>query len=268
MRISNPLLDSLSRGHDRILVFDCEFWHVLGGEGFITVPNQPIEFFFLPREFGGFLLTKQKDGWDYEGSFHVTLSKPKLEVAFPISHYATVTGPTGYKLDELEHSLGRPWGEAFPSMLSAEGLKAYKEGIKVYENDPIIKKSHKPNSWYKSFLKLMQKSLVVVKGTGDLNAIQNACTLYGYEYTPPAEIVDIAQWNQQSYKQCRTAKLEGTFQCIEKKVQDDAGNGRTLRDILPLGKAHDPSVDASMTLLVAMYIESKKASIKSSQMSR
>lgn len=53
---------------------------------------------------------------------------------------------------------------------------------------------------------------------------------------------------------CGTAKLEGTFDCITPYVDDRGTKRRRLRDILPLDKAHDPTTDASMTLLVAIYI--------------
>jgi hypothetical protein len=175
----------------------------------------------------------------------------------PISHYASVTGPTGYKLDEIEDRLGRPWGEAFPSLLSEEGRAAYDEGIQFYTRDPNIKKHHKGPAWYKSFMKHMKSAVVIVKGTRDLEALQDAATLYGFTYEQPVDVVDIALWNQESYRKCRTAKLEGTFICIQRHIPDSIGEGRRLRDLLPLGRAHDPSADAAMTLLIAMYISSK-----------
>jgi hypothetical protein len=54
---------------------------------------------------------------------------------------------------------------------------------------------------------------------------------------------------------CGTAKLEGTFHCITKYLDDET---KHLATYLPLEKAHDPSTDASMTLLVAIYIVSHK----------
>ena len=44
--------------------------------------------------------------WSYNNPFFVSLSKPKREVAFPISKYATVEASTARKLDDLENRLG------------------------------------------------------------------------------------------------------------------------------------------------------------------
>jgi len=254
MRFTNKHLDTLAHGQTKILVFDCEFWHVLGTEPGIKMTGP--DFFFIPREVGGFLLTKNKDGsWSYNSNFFVTLGNQKREVSFPISHYSTVTPQTGYKLDELENRLGLPWGEAFPSRLSPEGVAAYKEGIKVYEADTNIKEHHKPPSWYKTFMKHYSESMIVVKGRGDIDALKNASILYGFDYLEPLDVTDIAIWNPVSYKKCGTAKLAGTFDCIKKKLDN---NTKHLADYLPLEKAHDPSTDASMTLLVALYIVSQQ----------
>jgi hypothetical protein len=252
MRFNNKNLDLLANGQTKILVFDCEFWHILREPGDKYIMQQNADYFFMSREIGGFLLTKNKDGsWTYKDAFFVALSKPKRDVSFPISHFSTVTPQTGYLLDELENKLGLPWGEAFYSRLSPAGKEAHTAGIKAYEADTNIKAHHKPPSWYKTFMKHYSESMIIVKGTGDIDALKNAAQFYGFQYTPPLEITDIAIWNPQSRKRCGTAKLAGTFDCIKHKLDSET---KHLADHLPLEKAHDPSTDASMTLLVALYI--------------
>lgn len=257
MRFFNKALDSLAHGQAKILVFDCEFWHVLGEPGDKQyIYQQNSEFFFMPRELGGFLLTKNVDGsWNYREPFFVTITKPKRGVAFPVSHYSTVTQPTAILLDKIEQQLGIGWGEAYPSRLSIEGRKLHAEGVRAYENDPNIKSHHKPPSWYQIFMKHYSESLIVVKGNADIEALQNAATYYGFEYKLPRQVHDIAVWNPQSRRKCRTAKLAGTFDCIKTKLDPET---KALADYLPLEKAHDPSTDASMTLLVALYIQTQK----------
>jgi hypothetical protein len=257
MRFHNKNLDLLASGQTKILVFDCEFWHVLGETGdqkYTFPPNE--DFFFISREIGGFLLNKNKDGsWTYNNPFFVTLSKPKREVSFPISKYATVESATAKKLDKLEEELGLSWGASFPSRLSPEGNKALDEGLKVYANDPNVKDHHKPPSWYKTFMKHYSESTIIVKGTGDIDALKNAAAMYNFEYLSPKHVIDIALWNTESRKKCGTAKLEGTYLCIKKRLDPET---KQLSQFLPLEKAHDPTTDASMTLIIALYIQSLK----------
>jgi hypothetical protein len=94
-------------------------------------------------------------------------------------------------------------------------------------------------------------STIVVKGTGDIDAVQNACKRYNVEYLPPLSITDVALWNKASYQKCNTSKLEGTYLCVRPDFDQQT---RELEKILPLEKAHDPSTDASMTFLVALYV--------------
>ena len=253
MKFHNKQLNLLAHNQTKVLVFDCEFWHVLSDDKKYNFLDDA-DFFFVPREIGGFILEKSKDEWSYNGSFFWTFSKPKYDVAFPISHFSTVTPETGYKLDELEQKLGIGWGVAYPSRLSDEGKRIHKEGIRAYESDANIKKHHKTPAWFVGFMKQYSESMIVVKGTSDIDALKNAAMYYGFEYKDPLEIVDIADWNPQSYKKCRTAKLAGTFDCIKHKLDNET---KHLADYLPLEKAHDPSTDASMTLLVALYIQSQ-----------
>lgn len=260
MKLRNPHLDRLGAGYTQILVFDCEFWRVLGHPRDVgLIYEKKKDFFFVPREIGGFLLLRDGDGWDLQQKFYVTLGPPppEREVALPVSHYATVTPQTGWKLDEIERQLSMPWGEAYPSRLSPQEAELWRQGVQLYMQDREIRSAHKPHTWILKFMEIYSNSLVVVKGTNDIKAFQNACTLYGYDYTPPRAVLDIAVWNDQSRQMCGSAKLEETFRCVKDSFDDNIGDGTRIRDLLPLGKAHDPSVDASMTLLIALYIISK-----------
>jgi hypothetical protein len=256
MKFPIKYLDSLAGEHKRVLVFDCEFWHVLAkSREKMYVLQGKDTFFFIPREIGGFFLEKVGKQWKLGKPFFVTFEKPQRDTVLPISHYSTVTPQTAYKLDEIEKNLGLPWGEAFYSKLSSSGQKFYNEGMEIYHKDKNIKKHQKSSEWYNTFMDKYSKSLIIVKGRGDIEALENASKVYNFPYMNPLNIIDIADWNEESKKLCQTAKLAGTFDCIKKYLDNDS---KTIADFLPLEKAHDPSTDASMTLLVALYIESKK----------
>jgi hypothetical protein len=255
MKFSLESLTSLTN-KKKVMSFDCEFWHILGQEGHQGIKFQPNEdFFFIPREIGGLILDKTGSEWKLRPPFFVTLYSGQKDTVLPISKFSTVTSKTAEQLDQIERRLGRPWGEAFYSRLSEDGQAAFKEGMKVYVEDSNIKKHHKPPSWYKTFMKEYSESVIIVKGTGDIDALKNAALLYGFKYLDPLDIVDISDWNPTSHKVCGTAKLAGTFDCIKRDLPKEV---KHLADYLPLEKAHDPSTDASMTLLIALYIQSQK----------
>jgi len=254
MKIYNEHLDTLARGHTKLLAFDCEFWRVYGSYGFKSIPAS--DEFFIPRELGGFFLTKNADGsWEYKDHFFVTFTNPKgLDVSFVSSEFASVSEKVAQQMDIYQSYLQMDWSKAFARTLPAEKQEVLKESLELYNNDTHIKESHKPPSWIKRFLKAYSQSVIVVKGTFDIEALQNMCKLHGYEYTPPLYVFDIASWNMESHKLCGTAKLEGTFDCISPKVDDKGSKRKRLRNILPMERAHEPTTDASMTLLVAIYI--------------
>ena len=246
MKLYNQHLDKLGEGYDQILAFDCEFWRVYSkATGYSSIPKK--NEFFTPREIGGFFITKNEKGdWEYNGYFFVTFSPPKgVDVSFVSSEFAAVSPKTAEEMNKYQ-SLFQSSPELSQDLV--------KESLKVYLQDKHIKNNHKPNSWIKTFLKEYSRSRVIVKGTYDLDAIKNMCVANDYEYLPPAGIFDIADWNAESHKKCGTAKLEGTYDCVSKLVDDAGTKTRRLRDILPLGRAHDPSSDAAMTFLVAIYI--------------
>jgi hypothetical protein len=254
MKLYNQHLDTLSKGHPKLLVFDCEFWRVTGSSGFTAIPGT--DEFFIPRELGGFFLTKNSDGsWEYKDHFFVTFLNPRgYDVSFVSSHYASVSKKTADQMDVYQSYLQIDWDKAFEKALPDDLKYVLKESIKVYNADDHISENHKPPSWIKKFLKAYSESVVVVKGTYDMVALSNMCRIHGFEYMKPVGVVDIAKWNGKSRALCGTAKLEDSFDCILPSVDDAGTKTKRLRDILPLSKAHDPTTDASMTLLVAIYI--------------
>ena len=255
MKIKNVHLDTLAGSHTSVLVFDCEFWRVYGARGYKAIPNS--DEMFMPREVGGFLLTKNKDDtWTYHPPFFVTLDPPDLDISFISSQFATVSKKTADELDIIQASLVMPWAAAYKHALPEQQHEILEEGINVYLNDSNIKKYRKTKSWYKKFIEMYSTSLVVVKGLYDMEAFENACKYHGVPYKKPLAVYDIAEWNLKSRQKCGTAKLEGTYDCIINELPDSTGKKKRLRDILPLGEAHDPSSDAAMTLLVALYIVS------------
>lgn len=254
MKFKNKYLDILAGDHDQILVFDCEFWHVYGSSGYIPLQKLPDEF-FMPREVGGFFLNRSTDGqWIYRNSFFVSLSPPKgKDISFVSSAFANVTEETAKELDDLQNVLSVPWASAYLRVLPEEIQEVLLEGIETYNKDPIIKKAHKPTSWLKDFIKEYSNSLVIVKGTSDIESLQNACKFHGIKYENPKKIYDVAEWNLTSKQKCGTAKLDGTYQCIYSDLDDQTKN---LVIHLPMKKAHEPASDAAMTLIVALYITS------------
>jgi hypothetical protein len=162
-----------------------------------------------------------------------------------------VSKKTAEKMDQYQSLLTVPWSAAYLGAIPEDLRQAYKEGIETYLEDSNIQKAHKPPSWIKTFLQDYSDALVIVKGTSDIESIQNACKFHGIEYKPPKKVYDIAEWNLTSRKKCGTAKLEGTYECIVDKLDPETAQ---LKKILPLGEAHDPSSDAAMTLIVALYI--------------
>jgi hypothetical protein len=226
----------------------------MGSSGFIGIPDT--DEFFIPREIGGFFLTKNADGsWEYKGYFFVTFTNPKgYDVSFISSQFASVSQKTADDLDIYQSHLQLEWHKAYEETLPASQKHILKESLDLYNSDKNIRDNHKPPSWLKKFLKAYSESVIVVKGQSDIEALQNMCRIHEYEYFYPVDVVDIAEWNPRSRRMCGTAKLEGTFDCITPYVDDRGTKRRRLRDILPLDKAHDPTTDASMTLLVAIYI--------------
>ena len=255
MKLYNQHLDTLAQGQSKLLVFDCEFWRVYGSAGFHGIPET--DEFFIPRELGGFTLSKNADGtWEYKGFFFITFTNPKgYDVSFVSSEFASVSDKTAATLDKYQSVLQLDWSKSFLHTLpQGEQQSVLLDSLKVYNGDKHISDHHRPPSWIKRFMKTYSESTIVVKGTSDIEALQNMCTMHGYSYLPPKAVVDIARWNRKSRAVCGTAKLQGTYDCILRDIDDTGRKRRRLRDILPMQRAHEPTTDASMTLLVAIYI--------------
>jgi hypothetical protein len=244
--MDSPILDSLSYGNS-ILVFDCEFWHLFNKADVHYLPEK--DYFFVPRELGGFMCEKAK-GWSIKEKFFVTLDCPLDDVALPVSQFATVKLETAAELDQIQEAIGVPWVDAHKSVLDSKQKALLNKAIKLYKNDPNIKKHHEPYSWVRKFLNVFAESTVIVKGTGDLEALQNLCRIKGFDYPQPKKLIDIADWNATSKRLCGSAKLENTFNCIQSRLSPEI---RKVLEHLPLGEAHDPTMDATMTLIVAMF---------------
>jgi hypothetical protein len=251
MKFKNQSLDELAKSHTKIIVFDCEFWHVYGNQGFLGIKGANNEF-FMPREVGGFFLQKLADGsWSYKKPFFVTLHPPKdKEVSYISSAFSNVTKETAQKMDKYQSILSVNWRSAYLNKLPEDLHDTFLEGQKVYLNDPNIKEAHKPPSWVKNFVEELSDSVVIVKGSYDLVSLENACRYHGFQYKKPKKIIDIVDWNSESTKICGTAKLEGTYECIKDELEPETAN---MLKFLPLGRAHDPSSDAAMTLVIALH---------------
>jgi hypothetical protein len=244
-------LNKLSHNQEHILVFDCEFWHVFDKiENVYYLPNR--DFFFLPREIAGFLLSKDKSGnWKMHNKFFVSLDCPLKDIALPISKFSTVTLDTAIKLDEIQENIGMDWVDAHESILDSSQKKLLLQALKIYKNDPQIKKVHQPLTWINKFMKLYSQSTIIVKGHEDINALKNLSIIKNFNYIDPPFIVDIALWNKKSKKVCGSAQLLNTFKCILPKLNKET---KRFLELLDFDQAHNPMTDASMTLIVAMYI--------------
>lgn len=226
MRIRSAALDLLAGKHTSLLAFDCEFWHK--GHS------------FLPREVGGYHLTRTGDAWTRSAPFFVVLPPPAGQLNRISSKYSSTTPKTAEALDILEET-----ERSAPEFLEDRDI------VDVYFADSKVKPYLKPASWLKGFATLIGESVVVVKGEMDLKAMKTACKAHGFAFKSPLDVVDIAKHNSEFTKRCKTAKLEGTYDCIKKEL--DAG----LKKAFPVGKAHDPVSDAAMAIQIAAWLAQK-----------
>lgn len=226
MKIRSAALDLLAGKHTSLLAFDCEFWHK--GQS------------FLPREVGGYHLTRSGESWTRSAPFFVVLPPPAGQLNRISSKYSSTTPKTAEALDILEET-----ERSAPEFLEDRDI------VDVYFADSKVKPYLKPASWLKGFAKLIGESVVVVKGEMDLKAMKTACKAHGFAFKSPLDVVDIAKHNSEFTKRCKTAKLEGTYDCIKKEL--DAG----LKKAFPVGKAHDPVSDAAMAIQIAAWLAQK-----------
>ena len=226
MRIRHPALDRLAGKTNSLLAFDCEFWHI--GDT------------FLPREVGGYHLTRTGNAWSRSQPFFAVLPPPPNQLNRVSSKFSTVTPSTSIALDILEET-----ERSAPEFLQNNDI------VKAYFADPNVKSHLKPVSWLHEFIQTLKESTVIVKGDMDLKAIRSACTKYKIQYHPPLRVIDIARSNPLFNKRCGTAKLEGTYHCISKELDTD------LKKAFPIGKAHNPVFDSAMTVQIAVWLAEK-----------
>ena len=226
MRIRHPALDRLAGKTNSLLAFDCEFWHI--GDT------------FLPREVGGYHLTRTGNAWSRSQPFFAVLPPPPNQLNRVSSKFSTVTPSTSIALDILEET-----ERSAPEFLQNNDI------VKAYFADPNVKSHLKPVSWLHRFIQTLKESTVIVKGDMDLKAIRSACTKYKIQYHPPLRVIDIARSNPLFNKRCGTAKLEGTYHCISKELDTD------LKKAFPIGKAHNPVFDSAMTVQIAVWLAEK-----------
>ena len=226
MKFRSVGLDKLAGHATSVLAFDCEFWHV--GKT------------FLPREVGGYHMTRSGDSWVRSAAFFVVLPPPPKQLNRVSSSYSTVTPATALALDILEET-----------ERSAPEFLGQNDSVAAYFADPKVRPHIKPASWLDGFMGLMSQSVVILKGDMDLKAMKSACTYHRIKYHPPLRIVDIARYNPEFNKRCGTAKLEGTYNCIAKEL--DTG----LKKAFPVGKAHNPVSDAAMTVQIAAWLSDR-----------
>jgi hypothetical protein len=223
MKFKSEALNMLAGKATSILAFDCEFWH----KGSM----------FLPREVGGYHLTRSGDAWTRSAPFFVVLPPPPGQLNRVSSNYSTVTPSTAEVLDIFEET-----------ERSAREFLDNDDSVKAYFADPKVKPHLKPTSWLSGFVKMLGASTVIVKGDMDLKAIKTACSLHTISYQAPLNIIDIARHNPAFNKRCGTAKLEGTYHCIFKELDP------TLKKVFPVGKAHHPVFDTGMTVQIAAWM--------------
>jgi hypothetical protein len=226
MKIRSAALDLIAGKHTSLLAFDCEFWH----KGQV----------FLPREIGGYHLTRSGDAWTRAPPFFAVLPPPPGQLNRVSSKFSTTTPATAEALDILEET-----ERSAPEFLGDNDI------VKEYFADSKVKPHLKTTAWLKGFVKLVSESVVVIKGDMDLKALKSACKTHGFAFHPPMGIVDIATHNPAFNKRCGTAKLEGTYDCIKKELSP------ALKKAFPIGKAHDPVSDAAMTIQIAAWIATK-----------
>ena len=226
MKFRSVGLDRLAGQATSILAFDCEFWHV--GKT------------FLPREVGGYHITRSGDSWVRSAPFFVVLPPPPKQLNRVSSSYSTVTPATATVLDILEET-----ERSAPEFLGDSDI------VNAYFADPKVKPHLKPASWLGGFVKLMSTSVVILKGETDLKAFKSACARHHIPFQSPLRVVDIARHNPEFTKRCGTAKLEGTYACIAKELEP------ALKTAFPIGKAHNPVSDAAMAIQIAAWLVKK-----------
>jgi len=108
-----------------------------------------------------------------------------------------------------------------------------------------------------SFIYIFNKSKNIGKEYTDIEAIFNTCYIYKLNLPDTYKYFDISFFNQISRLYCGSAKLENSYLCIldllnfnDIKLNDN----KTINNLIDMKKAHNPEVDAIMTLIISIYI--------------
>jgi len=112
------------------------------------------------------------------------------------------------------------------------------------------------------FINIFNKSKKIGKELIDISAIINTSFLKNIHKPIIDKYFDIAFYNPFSRLLCNGAKLETTYNCVLNKLDSDifsfnSSSKFNLSNIVDLTRAHNPTVDAYMTLIVCFYIIKK-----------
>lgn len=132
----------------------------------------------------------------------------------------------------------------------------------LYINDDNIQKRMIKYDDLDIFINIFNRSKKIGKELIDISAIINTSYLKN-TYRPIIEkYFDIAFYNPFSRLLCNGAKLETTYNCVLNKLDSNiflfnSSSKYNLSNIIDLSRAHNPTVDAYMTLIVCFYIIKK-----------
>ena len=127
----------------------------------------------------------------------------------------------------------------------------------LYINYKYIKNNLIDYNNLKIFINIFNKSKNIGKEYNDIDAIINTCYLNKIKIPSSYKYFDISFFNKISKFGCNSAKLELTYNCIINKFDKYdlyINNDISLYNIINLDKAHNPKVDALMTLVISIYI--------------
>ena len=115
--------------------------------------------------------------------------------------------------------------ELFPKYLNNELSSIFDKINNLYWNDKLVKKrlsllKNNPQQFLEIFERLSNDSVLIVKGTMDINAIKNTHCLFIDDTVPKLEnTYDIETFNGFSYNHFKSSQLEDTYKnLIDKKI--------------------------------------------------
>jgi len=156
--------------------------------------------------------------------------------------------------EKLEKKLGK-----IKHMIKGSDLIKYpeydlfKKSIYLINNDKEVLKRqiNYQNKFINLTNLLFSKSLLIVKGKEDINALKNHTLMLNEKYIELNNIVDIAEYNDILHKKCNSAELEKTYYCLSNLnfTNDYKSYLKIIKDFTNL-KAHNPLVDAYYTWII------------------